>query len=68
MLGEICLSTRDTSLLASVKTASLQRHALQHFLLSSVNHLRYTYVRAVLPIPTPPSARLMGLGRVSDDL
>src|SRR5262249_6699701 len=40
----------------------------QDFLLSSVTHLRYTYTRAVLPIPPPSSARLMGLGRVSDDL
>src|SRR5262245_24637280 len=31
-------------------------------------HLRYTYTRAVLPIPPPSAARLMGLGRVSDDL
>ena len=38
------------------------------FLLSSGSHMRYTYAQAALPIPTPSSARLIGLGRVGDDL
>jgi hypothetical protein len=39
----------------------------QDFLLSSGNHLWYTHARMALPIPTPSSVRLMGLGRVGDD-
>jgi hypothetical protein len=50
-----------------------ERHHLyvtrsQDFLLSSGSHMRYTYAQAALPIPTPSSARLSGLGRVGDDL
>jgi hypothetical protein len=40
----------------------------QDFLLSSGNHMRYTYAQAALPIPTPSSACRSGLGRVGDDL
>jgi hypothetical protein len=40
----------------------------QDFLLSFGDHVRYTYARTALPIPTPFSARRIGLGRVGDDL
>jgi hypothetical protein len=29
--------------------------------------VRYTYAYTAFPIPTPSSARLIGLGRVGDD-
>jgi hypothetical protein len=44
-------------------TASAQGAAL-----SSVNHMRYTYVRAALPILTLSAARRLGIGRVDNDL
>jgi hypothetical protein len=44
------------------------RDAPHHRGLSSGNHLRYTYTQAALPIPTPSSARHIGIGRVGDDL
>jgi hypothetical protein len=44
-------------------TASAQGAAL-----SSGNHIRYTYARVALPIPTPSSACRSGSGRVGDDL
>src|SRR6266545_4501830 len=50
------------------RTASPLRHAPPDFLLSSGSHMRYTYAQAAVPIPTPSSARLSGLGRVGDDL
>ena len=33
------------------RAESLLRHALPDFLLSFVNHVRYTYARTALPIP-----------------
>ena len=52
----------------SVRTASLLRHALPGLPAFFVNHVRYTCARTALPIPTPSSARRIGLGRVGDDL
>jgi hypothetical protein len=40
----------------------------QDFLISLVTHVRYKGVRAAVPIPTPSSACLIGIGRVGDDL
>jgi hypothetical protein len=40
----------------------------QDFLLSFVNHVRYTYARTACPIPTPSSICLIRIGRVGDDL
>jgi hypothetical protein len=40
----------------------------QDFLLSFVNHVRYTYAHTALPIPTLSSAHRIGLGRAGDDL
>jgi hypothetical protein len=40
----------------------------QDFLLSFGNQARYTYTHTASPIPTPSSARLLGLWRVGDDL
>jgi hypothetical protein len=48
--------------------ASLLRHALSGLLLSLVNHVRYKGTQMALPIPTPSAARLIGIGRVGDDL
>jgi len=50
------------------RTAFLCVMRSQDFLLSSGRHMRYTYDRAALPIPTPSSARHIGIGRVGDDL
>ena len=44
-------------------TASVQGAAL-----SSGSHMRHTYAQVAVPIPTPSSARLSGLGRVGNDL
>ena len=38
------------------------------FLLSFAHQVRYKYARTASPIPTPSSARRIGLGKVGDDL
>jgi hypothetical protein len=40
----------------------------QDCLLSFITHMRYTYTRMVFPIPTPSSARRIGIGREGVDL
>ena len=42
--------------------------AAQGVALSFVEHVRYTYARTALLIPTPSAVRSIGLGRVGDDL
>ena len=60
--GEICPSARDTSPSRLCERCHCCVTRSQDFWLFSVSHMRYTYARAALPIPTPSSARRIGMG------
>ena len=72
VVGALCAgwlpSIGEIGLHMTVRVAGLLRHTLQHFWLSLVNYVWYTCVPALSPILKPSSARLIGIGRVDDDL